>query len=256
MLQALLVALWAGICAVDDVGTQMLRRPLLICPVVGLIMGDLPSSLLIGATLEIMWMGVGNVGAYSAPDMISGSCIGCALGLAAGSGATEVAVALAVPTSLLAQQLIILYKSGITALNPMADKIAESGDFSKVYNLVLGSAVIAFLVRAVPTFLAIYLGAGVIDTVVAALPANIMSGLNVAGKIVPAVGIALLMQMMLKKADMWVFLIAGFALSVYLGLAVLPVALISLPLAVIYDMAASRPQAPVAASNEEGDLDL
>ena len=70
MFNALLVAIWAGICAIDDIGTQMLRRPLLIAPVVGLIMGDIKSGLLIGATLEVMWMGVGNVGAYSAPDMI------------------------------------------------------------------------------------------------------------------------------------------------------------------------------------------
>ncbi|MCI8764236.1 MAG: PTS sugar transporter subunit IIC, partial [Lachnospiraceae bacterium] len=28
MVTALLVAIWAGICAIDDIGTQMLRRPL------------------------------------------------------------------------------------------------------------------------------------------------------------------------------------------------------------------------------------
>lgn len=84
MLTALLVACWAGICALDDIGTQMIRRPLLIAPVVGLIMGDLETALIIGATLEVMWMGIGNVGAYSAPDMISGTAIGTALGIAAG----------------------------------------------------------------------------------------------------------------------------------------------------------------------------
>jgi len=88
MITALLVAIWAGICAIDDIGTQMLRRPLLIAPIVGLIMGDLEAGLYIGATLEVMWMGVGNVGAYSAPDIISGTCIGTALGIA--SGGTEV----------------------------------------------------------------------------------------------------------------------------------------------------------------------
>ena len=84
MVTALLVAIWAGICAIDDIGTQMLRRPLLIAPIVGLIMGDLEAGLYIGATLEVMWMGVGNVGAYSAPDIISGTCIGTALGIASG----------------------------------------------------------------------------------------------------------------------------------------------------------------------------
>ena len=256
MTSALLVAIWAGLCALDDIGTQMLRRPLLIAPVVGLIMGNLQAGLMIGATLEVMWMGVGNVGAYSAPDMISGTCIGTALGIA--SGGTEVAVALAVPTSILAQQLLVIYKSGIVALNPIAEKAAESGDFSKIFRLNYIPMVIAFLIRAVPTFIAIYLGAGVIDTIVAALPANIMGGLKVAGSVIPSVGIGLLMLMMIKKAELWTFLIAGFALAVYLNLSVLPITLIALPIALIYDYAITKPTVTVSEVNteDEGDYDL
>lgn len=256
MTSALLVAIWAGICALDDIGTQMLRRPLLIAPVVGLIMGNLQAGLMIGATLEVMWMGVGNVGAYSAPDMISGTCIGTALGIA--SGGTEVAVALAVPTSILAQQLLVIYRTGIVALNPMAEKVAESGDFSKVFRLNYIPMVIAFLIRAVPTFIAIYLGAGVIDTIVAALPANIMGGLKVAGSVIPSVGIGLLMLMMIKKAELWTFLIAGFALAVYLNLSVLPITLIALPIALIYDYAITKPTVTVSEANteDEGEFDL
>lgn len=256
MTSALLVAIWAGLCALDDIGTQMLRRPLLIAPVVGLIMGNLQAGLMIGATLEVMWMGVGNVGAYSAPDMISGTCIGTALGIA--SGGTEVAVALAVPTSILAQQLLVIYKTGIIALNPIAEKAAESGDFSKIFRLNYIPMVIAFLIRAVPTFIAIYLGAGVIDTIVAALPANIMGGLKVAGSVIPSVGIGLLMLMMIKKAELWTFLIAGFALAVYLNLSVLPITLIALPIALIYDYAITKPTVTVSEVNteDEGDYDL
>ena len=254
MLTALFVAIWAGICALDDIGTQMLRRPLLIAPIVGLIMGDFQAGLYIGATLEIMWMGVGNVGAYSAPDIISGTCIGTALGIS--SGGTEVAVALAVPTSLLAQQLLILYRSGIVALNSIAERMAETGDFKKIFKINFVPMMIAFLVRAVPTFIAIYFGAGVIDAIVAALPANIMSGLNVAGKIIPAVGIGLLMLMMIKKADLWVFLIAGFALAVYLNLSVLAITLISLPLAFLYDLASQKKEMSISVHDEEGELDL
>lgn len=256
MTSALLVAIWAGLCAIDDIGTQMLRRPLLIAPVVGLIMGNLQAGLMIGATLEVMWMGVGNVGAYSAPDMISGTCIGTALGIA--SGGTEVAVALAVPTSILAQQLLVIYRTGIVALNPIAEKAAESGDFSKIFRLNYIPMVIAFLIRAVPTFIAIYLGAGVIDTIVAALPANIMGGLKVAGSVIPSVGIGLLMLMMIKKAELWAFLIAGFALAVYLNLSVLPITLIALPIALIYDYAITKPTVAVSEANteDEGEFDL
>lgn len=257
MIQALLIAAWAGLCAIDDIGTQMLRRPLLIAPVIGLIMGDVQTSLLIGASLEVMWMGIGNVGAYSAPDIISGTAIGTALGLASGGVATAVAVA--VPASLLAQQLLVLYRSSIVYLNPIAEKIAETGDFSKVYRINYIPMVIAFLIRAVPTFIAVYLGAGVVDQVVAALPKEIMSGLSVAGKIIPAVGIGLLMLMMLKKAELWTFLIAGFALAVYLQLSVLPITLIALPIALIYDLATQKAQVKEVVGqidSDEEDYDL
>lgn len=248
---ALLVSLWAGICAIDDMGTQMIRRPLLIATVVGVIMGDLQNGLLIGATLEVMWMGIGNVGAYYAPDIVSGTAIGTALGIA--SGGTAAAVALAVPTSLLAQQLLILYRSGIVYLNPIAQKIAESGDFKKVFRINYIPICIAFLIRAVPTFLAVFLGADIIDSIVKALPETIMSGLQIAGSIIPAVGIGLLMIMMIKKAELWVFLVAGFALAVYLELSVLPITLIALPIALIYDIAVNaNEKASVVQSSGQG----
>lgn len=252
MTTALLIALWAGIMAIDDIGTQMFRRPLLIAPVVGIIMGDLETSLIIGATLEVMWMGVGNVGAYSAPDMISGTAIGTALGIA--SGGTATAVALAVPTSLLAQQLIVLYKAGIVYLNPIAQRIADTGDLSKIYRIQYIPMVFAFLIRAVPTFLAVYMGASVIETAVAALPAVVVSGLTVAGKIIPAVGIGLLMLMMIKEAALWVFVLAGFVLSVYLNLSVLPITFIALPLAYIYDLSLQKNNKTEVSNEEEYDL--
>lgn len=235
MLQVFLISIWAGICGIDDMGPQMIRRPLLIAPVVGLIMGDLETSLLIGATLEITWMGVGNVGAYSAPDMITGTAIATALGISSGGVATALLVA--VPTSLLAQQLLVIYRSGIVALNPIAQKMALKGNFEKMYRINIIPTLIAFAIRAIPTFIAVYFGAGVIENVVAALPENIMTGLSVAGKIIPSVGISLLMIMMIKEVELWTFVIAGFALTVYLDLAVLPVTLIALPIAVIYDHA-------------------
>ncbi|GGP07519.1 MULTISPECIES: PTS mannose/fructose/sorbose/N-acetylgalactosamine transporter subunit IIC [Oceanobacillus] len=254
MVTSLLVSLWAGICAIDDIGTQMIRRPLLISTVVGLIMGDLQTGLLIGATLEVMWMGVGNVGAYSAPDIITGSAIGTALGIL--SGGTATAVALAVPTSLLAQQLLILYRSGIVYLNPIANRIAETGNFKKVFRIQYVPMILAFLVRAVPTFLAIYFGAGAIDTAVEALPDSIMDGLSIAGSIIPAVGIGLLMLMMIKKGELWVFLIAGFALAVYLDLSVLPITLIALPLAYLYDLATREKETkPESKSKDSDDFD-
>lgn len=117
---------------------------------------------------------------------------------------------------------------------------------------------IAFLIRAVPTFLAIHFGSDFITLVVEALPEVVIKGLGVAGKIIPAVGIALLMQIMIKKAELWVFILAAFALSVYLNLSVLPITLIALPIALLYDLATNQKSAPAekAVVADEEDYDL
>lgn len=261
MLQALLIALWAGICSLDDVGPQMIRRPLLTGTVTGLIMGDLGQGLVIGATLELMWMGIGNVGAYSAPDVITGAIIGTALGIASGGGVAT-GIALAVPVALLAQQLLVLIRTVNCGLVPIAERMAKAGDFDGIIKLCIPPAILYFLARAVPCFIAIHFGSDLVSALVEALPEMVMNGLTIASKIVPAIGIALLLVMMLKKHG-WIFLLLGFTLSTYMGLSVLPITFISLAFALVYDMAgtkstetAAQPASVSAANEDEEDYDL
>lgn len=260
MLQALFIAIWAGICSIDDVGPQMIRRPLLTGTITGLIMGDLQQGLTIGATLELMWMGIGNVGAYSAPDVVCGAIIGTALGISSGGGVAT-GVALAVPCALLAQQLLVLCRTVNCAIVPYAERLAEKGDFDGMRFIFLPSGILYFLVRAVPCFIAVYFGSDAVTAIVEMLPASVMSGLSSASKVVPAIGIALLLIMMIKNASGWVFLLLGFTLSTYLGLGTLPIAFIALAFALIYDLAMSKSNAPTAtvsaaSSTDEEEFDL
>ncbi|WP_294835368.1 PTS sugar transporter subunit IIC [uncultured Lactobacillus sp.] len=71
----------AFLLGIDNVSTKMFRRPLLIAPIVGIILGNLQAGLIIGATLEVMWMGIGDVGAYMAPDIITGTMISTSLAI-------------------------------------------------------------------------------------------------------------------------------------------------------------------------------
>lgn len=257
LMRAILVAVWAGICSLDDVGPQMLRRPLLTGTIAGLIMGDITQGLIISATLELMWMGIGNVGAYSAPDTVAGAIIGTALGVSTGGGIAT-GIALAVPTSILCQQLLVLWRSAACFLNPMAEKAAETGDFDALFKVhFFIPAVCVFLVRAIPCFLAVFFGDTVIQTVLDATPEVIISGLTVASKIIPGVGIAVLLLMMLK-GRMWIFFFLGFILTTYLGLSIIPVAFIALAFAVLYDMA-SNPVVKIgnnSNTDEDGGYDL
>ena len=82
-------------------GTNLLDRPLIMCTLTGLVMGDLKSGIIIGAMMELAFIGAFSVGASLPPDMISGGVLGAALTLAAGND-PEVALTIGVPIASLA----------------------------------------------------------------------------------------------------------------------------------------------------------
>lgn len=247
LIKAILVAIWAGICAWDQYGPHLgFRKPLLAGAVTGLILGDLRQGLIIGATLELMWLGVNNVGTYVPPDVISGSVVGVAIGILSGGGEAA-GIAIAIPVSLLVQQLDMLCKTISISLVHKADKIAETGEFDKIDKLQYMGAGLIFLSRAFPTFIAVFLGASAIDSIMAFIPTSVMSGLTIASKVIPAVGIAMLLTMMLKK-NMWMFLVLGFTLTTYLGIPTLALALIGACFAGIYDLIITKKEKEATAN--------
>ena len=85
-------------------GTSMVMRPLVVAPMVGLVLGDLPTGLVVGASLELVFMGAMQIGAAVPPDVIVGAGLGTAFAIISGKG-TETALALALPISILAQSI-------------------------------------------------------------------------------------------------------------------------------------------------------
>lgn len=259
LLQSLLLAIWAGLCALDQFGPHLgFRKPLLASVGVGIILGDLTTAIIIGATLELMWLGVNNIGAYVPPDVISGTVVGAAIGILSNQDlTTSIATAVAVPTALLVQQINMLVMTLNISLVHRADKEAEKLNYKGIELLHFTGGLMFFLSRAVPVFIAVYLGANTIDAILALIPAKVLAGFGVASKVIPAVGLAMLLTMMLKK-NMWMFLILGFVLSAYLGLPTLAIALLGAVTAGIYDLIQSKNDAITVVSNEveEGEYDL
>ncbi len=111
IIQMLLVTAVAVIATIDYNGpVLMLYRPLIAGSLVGLVLGDFQQGMIIGATLELMWLGVTAVGGYTPPDTISGAIVGTALGILSGHGVTA-GVAIAVPVAVVTQQLDVLAKT-------------------------------------------------------------------------------------------------------------------------------------------------
>lgn len=237
LIKAILLGLWGGFCMFDGKAWHFgFQKPLLAGTGAAIISGDISQGIIIAATLELMWLGTNNVGVYTPPDIIAGSIIGVSMGVLSGGGlATGIAVAM--PSAILVQQLNIIAQTVNIGLAHKADSIAEQGDlFSNKIDIIQWcGGLITASTRVVPIFLVVLFGVPVIDSILSYIPENVLSGVEVASKLVTAVGFAMLLRMLIEKKS-WVFLTIGYVLSAFLGLPIIGVAMLGIVIAYFYDL--------------------
>ena len=80
MLQAFLLGLCGAYGHLDwGIGTPYLNRPIILGPLVGLILGDFTTGIVIGATLEVFFLGQMAIGSYIPPDAAVGGVLAASL---------------------------------------------------------------------------------------------------------------------------------------------------------------------------------
>lgn len=218
-------------------------------PLVGLALGNMEQGVIIGATLELIFMGNIKVGAAIPPDVITGGVLSTAFAIMSGKGAA-VALALAVPISILAEMLV----SGLFVFRAVFNKkfteYAEEGDYKGIQRLHILSGLLKPLLMGIVTFLTLQLGADVMKSFLDKIPLWVNDGLRVAGNMLPALGFALLLNLMLnKKVAPYFFL--GFILASYLKLPVIAIGGLGIIAALIITGITHKP----AASDEDVEYD-
>jgi PTS system N-acetylgalactosamine-specific IIC component len=232
-IKALLVALWAGIAGVDLFnGLTHLHRPVVTGVVVGLILGDVQTGLIAGATLELVWMGMVPLAGAQPPNVVIGGIIGTSFAILANQD-PNVAVGIAVPFAVAAQAMITILFTIMSPVMHKADNYADTSNTAGIEKINYLALLGLFTFYAVIAFLPVYIGVDKAAAIVGALPKVLIDGLGVAGGMMPAIGFAMLLKIMLKK-EYVAFMILGFILVTYLNLPILAVALIGLSIA-LYD---------------------
>lgn len=212
-------------------GTPMVIRPIVVSPLVGLVLGDVYSGVIMGASLELIFMGAIQIGGSIPPDVLVGAGLGTAFAILSKQG-PEVAVLLALPISILAQSIkaaIFIIRSGMMN-NAM--RLAEKADVRGMRTLNVAGLLLQCLMYFTVAFVAISLGGEVVSTFVQSIPPVIMSSLTNIGKLLPAVGFALLLVPMMNGSN-WLYFILGFILVAFLKLPVIAVTLLGVVLAFV-----------------------
>lgn len=221
----------------DQISIQIgLYSPLFAATFTGFVLGDIYTGLAIGATLQLMVLGVATYGGATVPDFLSGAIIGTAYTIISKENAAY-GIGVAVPIGLLLTQLDILARMTNTFFQQKANSYAELGNYKGVEFCNVLGIIPWVLSRVVPVFVGLYFGNHVVDLINNYIPTWIMDGLKVAGAILPAMGIAILMRYLpIKKY--WPYFLIGFVMLAY-GAAFFTVfgsALVGVALAGLYVM--------------------
>lgn len=200
-------------------GFYILGRPLVAGLLLGLVFGDIQAGVLCGLAVQGVFIANLHTGGATNSEITYASYGGIGLALA-----TTKDPAIAVTLSVLIGQTfgLIFYNLrmvGYSFFNRKAENAAANLDIKGLkMNQIVYPQIITFLVRAVPIFLAIYYGQGLVDTLLNNTPEIVTTIITVLGGVLPALGVAMLMNILVKEKSQLVYFFVGFVLVAFLGI--------------------------------------
>ncbi|RMC25785.1 MULTISPECIES: PTS sugar transporter subunit IIC [unclassified Lactobacillus] len=208
-------------------GQTMIERPLIVGTITGLIMGNMQTGILIGASLEAIFMGAVDIGGALSAEPVTATVLATTFAITLGVN-TKAALALAVPIGVFAAFILMFMKNVVMNIfAPMVDKVANDDNVRGLTWLHFGMWFLNYFVFSLVTFFAVLAGARPVQQLVARIPANLMSGLAATGGLLPAVGFAILMRMLWSK-QLSPYYFLGFVLAAYLNLPSVAVAAVGI----------------------------
>lgn len=209
-------------------GFYVMGRPLVAGLFTGIAFGDVSAGVLCGAAVQAVFIANLSTGGATNSEITYAAYGGIGLAMA-----TSKDPAVAVTLSILIGQTfgLIFYNTRMAAYsiwNRGAQKAAEDNNTKGiVLNHIVFPQITTFLLRAVPIFLAIYFGTGLVDWLLNNVPQVVTDIISVLGGVLPALGIAMLMGIVIKEKMHLVFFFAGFVLMAFAGLSMLALVFIA-----------------------------
>lgn len=231
-----------------NLASCLLKRPIILSALTGLVLGDVAMGCTIGATLELVFLGAMAIGASNPPDMASGTIIGTAYVIVDGADVAT-AVTLAVSISMIMSLIGNFFMAVVgPIMAAKADQCAEKCDARGIDAMHLIFAIGQTLIMGAICTAGYYAGSAAIQVIVDSIPAWVTDGLNYAMGIMPAIGFAILTRMIADKKTAC-FLFLGFILVAYLQMNLVGVAIAGCIMAAILVLNVS--QTPSASAELE-----
>jgi mannose/fructose/N-acetylgalactosamine-specific phosphotransferase system component IIC len=196
-----------------------LYRPLVAGFLVGVIFGNPVAGAEIGAAINVLYLGFISAGGSIPADPSVAGWVGTALALGGGLDA-QAAIALGVAVGLLGTIIFFTRMSVDAVFAHWADARAEAGDADGVARMNwLPPQIFLFVISFIPAFLAVYFGSDAVKGAIDSLQTNapwVLRGFEIAGGLLPAIGIALNMRFIFR-GTVWPYFFLGFIMAAASG---------------------------------------
>lgn len=233
-LQLILIFIIACISGMGSVLDEFqTHRPLIACTLIGLVLGDLKTGIIIGGTLEMMALGWMNIGAAMAPDAALASIISTII-VIAGKQDVSAGIAIAIPIAAAGQVLTILCRTLSVFFQHQADNFAKKGNFTGIDLCHIGALLIQALRVSIPAVIvAMFVGTDIVQNMLSSIPDVVTGGLRVGGGVVVVVGYAMVINMMEAK-HLMPFFFLGFVVAAIANLNLVALGVIGTVAAIVY----------------------
>lgn len=228
IIQALLVFVVTLLCKSSQyvLPNVMAERPIFVGFLTGLVLGDVTTGILIGAQLELVMLGVVFVGNATSAEPTTGTSIAVAFAILYGLSIDE-SVAMGIALSYVCLVFQAVEPAIAEFYVPITDKFLKQ-DKQKAFEISM--FLLTFLEIAISpfiAFLAVSFGGELVTGLLDSMPAFVLTGINAAGAMLPAVGIATLASM-LWSGKMSIYFLFGYFVMKYMQIDILFLAMIAM----------------------------
>lgn len=235
MVQIILVTLIGGLAGIESVLDEwQWHRPILTCTLIGLVLGDLHTGLVVGAVLELTALGWMNIGAAQSPDTALASVFATILAVRTGQHTSD-AIALAIPVAVAGNLTTVLVRTLTIYIQHRADKIQASSPRHYIGTLHFAALSLQALRVAVPSFLFItFVNQHMMMTLFHALPPVLSNGFTAASGFIVVVGYGMVIRS-LQAPKLIPYFVLGFLVADFSHITLVGVGVLGVCLALLHE---------------------
>ncbi|MEA5026129.1 MAG: PTS sugar transporter subunit IIC [Erysipelotrichaceae bacterium] len=213
-------------------GWWTVGRPLVAGMIIGIILGDVKTGIILGCAINSLYLGSITVGGVAANDINFAAYIGIPLAMTSGATVEE-----ALTLAALLGALGVFVWNFVKIINVywvhLMDRQIAKGKLDLAANVPLYGNIFLFICRFFPIFFACLLGPEIMQSVMNAIPPQVSAIISIFGGMLPLIGFAIILKTCVKKYYELVYFVLGFVLFTSFNVSIIAILVVALVFALI-----------------------